>query len=223
MDPPSDLDTAYRSYRRLLLGAFAGMRNKDSAVSLDEGMDLVHDFFIDEYGALRDRYDPARGQFSTLLYAAFRTYVRRHLSRLRRWQDSLRPHADLEDLGGLTDTDSAALDVARVANALERIPSDDRVLLREHFQHGGGERELARRRGWTRHRVREALRDAMGRVAVALGDRRELDARDWEVARALWDEDRSLDEAAAASGISREQARRASERVLEMVTKAIRR
>jgi RNA polymerase sigma factor (sigma-70 family) len=214
-EPLEDLGAAYRAYRPLLFGALAALARRGVAVPFDEGLGLVHDFFIDGYPVVLERYDARIAKFTTFLYAAFTRYARPRILRLARIRQALVGDDLVERAAGGAELDPATeIDRATMRAALARVSADDRELLQSKFGEGLSERAIAERAGVTRQRIRQRLLEALGRLVVELGERPDLSSDDLIAARAVWTEDRSLDEAAAILGKTTEQVRRAVSRVL---------
>lgn len=219
-EPPDSLEEAYRTYRPLLFGALARLADRGVVVGLDEGLDIIHDFLLDEYVRLRARFDPARGRFTTLLYVAFARYASSRVARLRRWRDAL-VWDDGTALASTSPGGDTSLDEQTILDCLARLDSTDRSLLQAWFDEGLSERALARRNGTSRHAIRDRLVQALGRLANQLGDRGDIPEVEWHVGRALWSEGRGLEDVAAELGITRERARRAAQRAIARFERAL--
>jgi RNA polymerase sigma factor (sigma-70 family) len=218
-EAPPDIDEGYRVYRPMLFGALARFAERGVVFALDEGLDIIHDFFIDEYDDLRSRFDPTRGRFTTLVFAAFVRYASGRIPRLRRWNDSLTGDAELH--GDESGDATFQRDEAAIHAALSGIPADARAVLHERFAVGVSEREIARRLGASRHSVRERLMRALALLAIRMGERADLSERDWKIMRALWGQDRSVFDVAAEHSLTAEQVRRVSQRALQRFATAL--
>lgn len=208
-DPPRSLDAAYKAYRPLLFAALARLGKSGIEIPFGDGLDLVHDFFIEDYSALRERFDPDRGQFTTYLFAAFSRFARSRVLRAARLRTFL-PELEPPD----STVSETEFDASRVQVALNALDANTRALLLEYFDQGTSERTLATNRNVSRHRIREDLVDALGALVVALGDRGPRGSRDWQFARAFWGERRSLEDAAATAGMTYAQGHRVRSRLL---------
>jgi hypothetical protein len=56
-----------------------------------DGLDLIHDFFADEWINLRRIYDPAKGSYRAYAYRAFVQFVRPRIVRMQRLPELQRP------------------------------------------------------------------------------------------------------------------------------------
>jgi RNA polymerase sigma factor (sigma-70 family) len=170
----------------------------------DEGLDLIHDFFIEVWSTVKSNYDPNRSKFTTYLYRSFVNFARPRIVRSTRWRDTLLPP---EDLGrqieerdefawnGKDTVDSR--DLRAVKRALKELPAADRELLRSYLEgHEASERKLARRFLLSRYGLRLKLSDALGQVAVKMSERGSLTDSEWRFALALWKDKRTIREAA---------------------------
>jgi RNA polymerase sigma factor (sigma-70 family) len=218
--PPQELEDAYRTYRPLLFGALARMADNGLVLDLDEGLDLIHDFLLDEYKGLRERFDPIRGRFTTLLFAAFTRYASFRVARLRRWSEGLVGDDGVRHASDATPEEEIPLDEANILRVLSKLERNESALLQARFGAGLSERSLARRMGVSRYAIRKQLVEALGKLAAELGDRGDVPEAEWHIARALWSERRSLDDVAAELGITRERARRAAQRAIARFERA---
>lgn len=203
-DPGSDkaaLAAAAVDYDRLRALGFLALKKLGSqgyTVPLSDGLELVHDFLVEVVPGLRARFDPAFGAFSTYCFAAFLRFARPRILASRRWRDSLVAPEDL--LGALdaivlTPPAEDHLDLERLRAALHALPSLDRTVLTVRFS-SRSERQAARRTQMTRYRFREASCVALGKLFVSLEEPGVLAEDEFRLARALWSEQRTLDEVA---------------------------
>ena len=225
--PPSSDEVVsaqeYSEFRPLLFRALARLRTAGYEVAGDEGLEMVHDFFIDAWPGLRERYDPSRGAFKTYVFAAFVRYVRPRIIRLRRWRELLvRLDAnELDNIGAPPDGQIERMDRDAVRRALRALSDDDRVLLAEWAVPGRSERELARLTGISRYKLRQRLIAALARLALAMRHEPPSGEIDWQVAKALWSEERSVADTAAMLGLTTTQVRSARQRIIEFLSRAL--
>src|SRR4051812_39949290 len=83
------LDIDYARYRRLLTAALARLARNGYAVPPDEGLDLIHDFFVEAWEGLIHRFDADKASFETYIYGAFIRFARPRIVRLNRLRSGL--------------------------------------------------------------------------------------------------------------------------------------
>jgi predicted transcriptional regulator len=222
-----DLETAYRSLRPMLFGALGKLSRQGFSVLPSDGLDMIHDFFVDEWAKVSSHYDPGKGKLESYVYAAFVNFARPRLIRLQRLQRSL---VDPQELSQLAEEEAPLLEDPRSLESqlvfdrlLSRLPSEDCALLSMYVRSGRSpERALARARGVSRYQLREQLIASLGRFAVLLGQPPGIPDRDWRVALALWRDQRSISEAARVLGVTDAQARNAQKRNAKYLAEALR-
>lgn len=203
-----DLERVYEEYTPLLLAAVGSLARKGYDVHPAEGLELVHDFYLEALPGLRERYDPAKGKFSTYLYGAFLRFARPRLLRNMRWKRMFVPFEDaVEHVAADEPGPSEAL-VAAAAKALSALPANLRTVVDGRLRRGESEREAARRLGVTRYEVRQRLAEALGRVAIALGQDEAIREDVRPLAVRLWRDEVPLMSVAIELGLSRQDARR---------------
>lgn len=194
------LDVDYLKYRRLLTGALARLSRSGYAVPPDEGLDLIHDFFVEAWDGLTHRFDADTASFETYVYGAFIRFARTRIVRLNRLRSSLfEPHAlialDTPDVS--FDERVSSIDTMAVRRTVNRLPPAQRNLLKAYVSdEKPSERVLAQRLGVSRYDLRLRLADALGKLAVELGELGAFNARTSAVSQALWRDNRSIKEAA---------------------------
>lgn len=195
-----DWTAEYHRSKRLLFGALSRLAATGYPVPPTEGLDLIHDFFIEAWDGLARRYEPERGRRDTYIFASFVRFARPRIGRLRRLRATLVSPAEIGAmLEGQPDPREAdGGDLAAVRRVLDAQPPDRRDLLVAYLDgERPSERELARRFDITRYELRLRLADALGRTAVALGKASGFPDPDRAIALALWRDNRSPKEAAA--------------------------
>lgn len=221
------MERAYRELRPLLFGALGKLTRQGFAVPLTDSMDLIHDFFAEAWEGLTSRYDPNKGRFEVYVFSAFVRFARPRILRLHRLQSGL---LDSEEFANIADT---RVDVGRefefshdsrvVAHAMERLPPFERKVLSGYINSPThSERMLARELSVSRYRLRESLVEALGRVTVLLDKPEYIPAKDWSVARAIWQEERSVSDAAQELRLTEHQVREAHSRNTKLLAEALR-
>lgn len=217
-DRPLDLADAYPAYRPLLLGVLARLVRAGHAIPFGDGLDIIHDFFIEQYGRVTETFDPARGRFSTYLCAAFARFARTRAGQLRRTAGLLRT---MDEVSTSTSPAEPDPDTRRLADALAALPPEARALLYGHFVLGQTERDLARTAGQSRYETRARLVAALGSLAVRFGERDRFTTREWEVARRLWIEQRDPADIAVTLGLTLAQVKHARDQVFRKIARAL--
>jgi DNA-directed RNA polymerase specialized sigma24 family protein len=224
-----DVGAAYEELRPHLLGALAKLARQGFIVSPWDGLDLIHDFFIEAWDGINSRYDPSRGTLDAYIYAAFIRFARPRIVRLHRFQSSLVEPENLDlrhsreeddDESYVPPEDSKQI----VREAVSHLPLREREILSRYlYAKPRAERMLARKFSLSRYGLRQALVDAFGRVMIRLDKPERMPERDWKVAVALWRDHRTVDEAAAYLGLTPHQVREANSRNALLLTEAMRR
>ena len=171
----SELEEAYKRYRPVLLSVLGKLGRVGYVVPLTDGLELVHDFFLEAWPGLQERYNPSQGSFSTYMLGAFVRFARPRIIRTMRWRSTLQPVDEIVRRLGtaalLRPPSEEAHDLAIVRKALQGLPSFDRRVLEARIGSGLSERETARRFGMSRYRLRKASIEALGRLAVAIDEK----------------------------------------------------
>jgi DNA-directed RNA polymerase specialized sigma24 family protein len=224
----SEANHAFASQEPLLWRVLGVLARHGYPAPPDEGRDIVHDFYVEAWEGLQQRFEPAKSQFSTYVSAAFYQFARRRIVGLQAWRrrlvdaELLIDHASEEP--SPADVLQSSQDVLRVQAALARLPAAQRALLHDYVLNpGGGERALAERHRLSRHALRMALADAVGRVAVEMGRLPAPDTPERRIVSALWREGRSPKAAAAHLGVPLERVHDARTRFSAELLAAIRR
>jgi RNA polymerase sigma factor (sigma-70 family) len=195
-------DEAYIRYRPLLFSALSGLAKHGFAASPDDGLDLIHDFFLDAWHPLVRNYDRRRAKFETYLYASFVRFARPRIIRLHRWSDALVEPSSLTTLDTaevqVEPAETAERDIKAVRAATAKLDPFERELLITYVSSPRmSERDLAQRYSLTRYRLRMSLADALAKTAVYLGETSALDDAERSLILALWHEGRTVKQAAA--------------------------
>jgi RNA polymerase sigma factor (sigma-70 family) len=221
-----ETDAAYLKFRRLLFGALANLARQGFKVSPVEGLDLIQDFFADAWSGISSRYDPSRGKFETYVYKAFIHFARPRIMRLHRWQSYLVNTIELvrtaEERSPVTESEESWYDINIVRDALLQLPSFEREVLYSYLLTDiRSERKLAERFSVSRYRLRETLVTALGRVMVLLGEPGRIPEDDWKVALVLWQEGRTVPEAAGYLGRTVQEVREARSRIAKLLAEGL--
>jgi len=218
---PQSLEEVYQSCTPLLLSAIGRLIRGGYRIDPAMGLDYVHDFYLEALPGLFERYDPSLGRFSTYVYAAFLQFARPRIVRSMRWEGML---ADLDRYPAASKpaerefpdrlTDAAA-------SAFADLPRVPRNVLKARIVDGLSERETARRLGLSRYFVRQHTAEALGRLAIAMGEDGRIPEDVRPLAVRLWREEQTLMEAAAGLGWSRQQALAKFHELLEQVASAL--
>lgn len=212
--PAPSFEVAYREYRGLLFAALGRMALQGFVVPPGDASDLVHDFFIDAWSGLEQRYEPQRASFQTYMYAAFVRFARPRIVRLHRFNKALCDPAEMTRLADLLAGDSGpaddAIDLARVHQSIADLP----VALHEALSgwldaNRTSERDVARTLGLSRYELRRRLIEALGQITVAMGALHEADSTDRDVAIAVWQDGLTVNEAAGQLGMTSQEVRNA--------------
>jgi RNA polymerase sigma factor (sigma-70 family) len=203
-----NLEQMYEEYTPLLLSAVASLAKRGYAAHPAEGLELVHDFYLEALPGLVERYDPAKAKFSTYLYGAFLRFARPRLVRNMRWKRLFVSFDDAIEhpAAGESSAPSEAL-VDGVGRAMAELPRELREVLEARLRRGESEREIARRLNVSRYVVRQRLAESLGRVAIAIGNDETIAEDMRPLAIKLWRDGYTLMEVALEQGLSRQEAR----------------
>lgn len=220
------MEVAYQEFRPLLLGALGRLARQGFVVSPPDSMDLIHDFFAEAWNKLVANYNPGRGVFKAYVYGAFVHFVRPRIVRLQRLQNFLVEPAEMEAIADEhieAERDFAHKhDAIVVQKALAQLPPLERDVLSSYvYAMQPSERMLAQQFDVSRYRLREILVESMGRVMVSLHRPDGMADRDWNVALALWRDERTMDETAAYLRLTKHQVREANSRNSRLLAEAL--
>lgn len=224
-DTLPDIDRGYTELRPLFFGALGKLARQGFVTPPADGLDLIHDFFADEWPNLQRTYDPSRGNYKAYAYRAFVQFVRPRIVRMQRLQNyKLRPEevdAALRETSAPENLE-ASHDYQLVRSKIAELPKLQREILSTYvYSDKVSERVLARTYSLSRYRLRELLVEALGRVLVQLDRPDELSPEDWQVALALWRDARSIAETARYLEITQHQVRAANKRNFEFLTRVL--
>src|ERR1700742_3565091 len=87
-----DIDQSYVELRPLFFLALGRLARQGFVTSPADGLDLIHDFFADEWAKVKRTYKPSRGNYRAYAYKSFVQFVRPRIVRIQRFQNyKLRP------------------------------------------------------------------------------------------------------------------------------------
>lgn len=212
-----ELEPAYTKLRPLFLIALAKLARQGFVVDPTESLDLVHDFFVEEWAKVRRNYQEAKGTFEGYVFGAFVHFARPRIVRRQKLQ-SLRVDPEILNAMPAKDLDpyeewEPEHEPAMVRAAMRKLPPLQRdALFRYVARPVPSERAIATKLGLSRYGLRENLIEALGHVTVLLDKPQGIPDRDWQIALAVWRDERTIDQTAKYVGVTPTQVRRAQER-----------
>ncbi|MHC4587178.1 MAG: sigma-70 RNA polymerase sigma factor region 4 domain-containing protein, partial [Planctomycetota bacterium] len=211
----SDWHDAYVSFRPLLFSALGRLARQGYHTEPSEAPEIIHDFISEAWPGIEERFDPARAKFRTYLYGAFLRFARVRIVQKQKWRASLVSPEEMALIkGDESDDTEMRFYLAEVRQVLNQLPDETRRILQTLTAAGYRERRAAARMGVSRHRFRCLASEALAQFAIKMDISELVPENDWPLARALWAEGRSLEDAAAAIGISVLRARIVRRRIL---------
>jgi RNA polymerase sigma factor (sigma-70 family) len=193
----------FEQYERLFWRVLARLARLGYVLPPGESRDIIHDFYLEAWENLLDRFDPSRGKFSTYLFTAFYRFARRRIVRWHHWHRPLRTLREL----AVTEAPAPAVwedepRLAAIRTSLARLRPEQREALQAYLAGAEGERALALRYGMTRYRLRETLIDALGQVLADAGEDALRDTLEGRAALSLWRDGLTVPQTARLLGIS---------------------
>jgi hypothetical protein len=221
-----DIDQSYRELRPLFFLALGRLARQGFVTSPADGLDLIHDFFADAWEKVSRTYKPSRGNYRAYAYQSFVQFVRPRIVRIQRFQNyKLRPdevESALKAPAATSPSPETSYDHQLVRARIAELPQLQREILTDYvYSDKVSERALAQAHSLTRHRLREQLVDALGRLLVRLERPNEISQGDWQVALALWRDARSISQAARYLHLTEHQVRSANRRNFEFLTRVL--
>lgn len=213
----------YGRYRPLLFRGLASLARQGYELAADEGLELVHDFFIEVWSGLHERYEPSKGAFSTYVFGAFLRFARPRIVKSRRWRErlvALEPR-ELDELGAPGPDKDRQAETDSLRRGLACLPDEDLKFLVRWLAVGSSERQLAKAVRLSRYRVRERLVGVLARLAVVMDERIGQSENDWRVAKLLWGEERTVTETAILLGLTPTQVKLARQRVRDVLANGL--
>ncbi len=186
----------YARFVRLLSSHYGAIR---SNLGSEDAEDLYQEFVTERLPKLLERLEklPERDR-ERYLVVVFRNFVREHLRSATRYRRAL------DALGALPREPEESPEQERELAAPALSP-----VLREYFGPDGSLRGVAKAFGLTRHQARRAVVDETLALALHHGSTDDLSNRDRTVCWRILLEGNTVEEAAAAAGITESQARAA--------------
>jgi hypothetical protein len=199
---------AHARFERLLFRAIARLGRQGFLVPPSESVELIYDFFLEEWEKVVDGYNAQKGGPEGYIYRAFLYFARRRIVTLQRWTKCLANASWLEQVADDAAAPAAEAEAPAAADrdkwqeafrrGVAELPPREADVLRSYLEPARlSERRLCDRFQVTRYRLRELLTDALGRLVTLLGERGRLSALDWPIALALWREGRTVRQTAA--------------------------
>jgi hypothetical protein len=229
-DPPipwtPNLWESYVRFRPALLKSLASLVRQGFIVAPQDGMDLILDFFLQAWPRISETYDASKGAMSAYVAGAFRQFARREILNLQRWMTQLEDAEKIAMLGlsdGRAPDPGTEVEVREIREAFDHLSVLQRTILWEYLSAPDhSERLLAQKHHTSRHRLREILADALGMIAVTVGERGPIAEMDWKVAQALWRQSRTPQEAASVLGLTTPQVQEARRRIVRLIAEGVR-
>src|SRR5688572_4101425 len=75
----AESDIRFLDYQRLLWRMLGVLARRGYVVPPGDARDLIHDFYLDAWPGLTQRFDPTLGTFATYVAAAFYRFARRRI------------------------------------------------------------------------------------------------------------------------------------------------
>src|ERR1700730_11280986 len=217
---------AYVRYRPLLFSALSKLATRGYTTAPDDGMDLMHDFFLEAWPGIAANYDPSKARLETYLYGSFVQFARPRIVRQHRWRDALVSPMSLADLSApdfhSMPVQPLAHDLTAVRAAVAKLSAFEQGILAAYVSDAkSSERDLAHRFSLTRYQLRSCLADALGKIAVALGEMSAMSRAERAVMVALWGEGRTVKETARVLQVSTSEVQAMRVRLFEMLSAAV--
>ena len=181
----------FQQHDRLLWSVLARLARGGYVTSPDEGRELMRSFYVEAWPNVERDFDKRKASLQTYLARAFYLFSRRRIVQEASWRRRL---ADVKSALDASPEPEAVAErreeLKSVRQALESLPEKERSVLVDFLSGRTRERDLAQKHDLTRHRLRETLVEALGRIATRLGAFTRTSIED-QVARHLWYEGRS--------------------------------
>lgn len=221
-----DLGTAHTELKPLFFEALSKLARQGFVARPDDALDLIHDFLAHKFDGLQKNYDPQKGGFKSYAYKAFVRYARSRIMRLQRFQESLVDPQTLDLISAPDMNDELQWSHSfqrNVSRAIDLLPSNEASLLLTYLNaRVPSERLLAKGSRISRYEVRQILLRALGRVVTQLDRPPGIAEKDWNVARALWRDQRTIAQTALSHNLTSHQVRMAQARVTKFLDTSLR-
>ena len=211
----SDFESLVPSFLR----ALQALSRRGVRIQPGDALDYVHDFYLDAWPSVRDRFDPKRGSLSAFASVAFYRFT------LRRALHASHPVYETIDnaLVSEADTDTGAFDKARVREHVAQMGAQQQRVLAVAFSSKYSERQAANELGVTRYRYRELRLEALAELATRVGDSEVLTADETAIVQRLLVERRSARVVADELGLTTAQVRATLHHILRRFETTFRR
>jgi RNA polymerase sigma factor (sigma-70 family) len=218
-----DLAVAYDRLGPVFLKAIGKLARQGFVLPFADCQDLIHDFILEERESVASNFDPEKGSFEGYIYGAFVHFARPRIVKLQRFKDSLVDPRELENIQiGTEEHEENLHDRQLVSEAIKSLPCvPQEVLRRFMYSEIASERTLAKEFSLSRYRLREILIQALGALVIFMEERGQIREQDWEVAKALWRDGRTVHETAMLYGMTLQQVRTANARNCRVITQAL--
>jgi hypothetical protein len=215
----------YAEYCPLLLSGFARLARQGFVVPPEYAMDIIHDFFGEEWTNLERTYNPSRGPMKPLVYGAFIRFARKKIMRLHRLEE-----LDLDKVPAIArqallsdeipaETSDGAYDLGVIRGAFADLCDQERLVLQRVLA-GDAMATIVKTHGITKYRVGECLGRAVIRIALRIGRPDGIRASDWAVSKAIF-EGVPAPLIAARNGISRKDVRAINRANINLLVKRL--
>lgn len=203
----SELDKEFLAHEKHLWRVLAALSRAGYFVPPQDARDLVHDFYLEEWAGVVQRYDSTLSQFATYVSAAFYRFARRRILKLQRWRQRTVELEETVELGSPADLPEQMVErreqLGLIRTALGNLPALERAIIYDFLTSGEpNERALAQQHSMTRYRLRETLASGLGRLLVELSGDSAPSTIDARVAKGLWLDGQSPRRVAAMLGIT---------------------
>jgi RNA polymerase sigma factor (sigma-70 family) len=216
-------DRAFQDLRPLLLAVLRRLSTQGYTHAFSDGLDCLHDFYLELWPGLQERFEPQKGTLQAYAATAFARFARRRLIRQAQWQRTL-SSLDPDSLRGSGDVgtgEHSLSDQERMRTALAALSAEDRDLLAGRIIGNESERAVATRLGWSRYQVRLRVAEVLAELAARFGESSQFSPGEVEIVRALFVDKLSVVAAAARVGVSETRARQIQKRVLDSLVHAV--
>jgi RNA polymerase sigma factor (sigma-70 family) len=168
---------------------FASVLHVTGKWTIDEGLDLIHDFIVDKLPSALKTYDPEKGELKKWLYIVFLRYAKRRRIEISRSRNRT---VDLDSLPGLIDESISSdkfvayLQHQDIVDALGDIDQKHRLILNFYFgdeKKSGNIREIARKFEISRHLAEKMVLEGLAILSVKLNEPGILSNEEWEVCK----------------------------------------
>lgn len=216
----------FERFEPLLWRTLAWLARSGYVIPPTDARDVIHDFFAEAWAGLTERYDDKRGSRPSYISVAFYRFARRRVLQQYNLRSRLTNSGCLRDRPAERPSPGEAAEQKEEADvfrdALTQLPTNERTVLVDILNQCGTEREIAAKRGITRHRLRETLVDALGRLSTLVGRRLPAESADRAVVLALWRDGRNVRDTAAVLRLTVPAVRAVRQRHVAGLLKAIR-